>query len=55
MKRMIITSLLLCGGIIFIVLGLNENNVIISMIGGLFCGIYNAMIGGMLYDKLNKN
>lgn len=39
-----ITTLLLCGAIILIELGLSENNVIISMIGGLFCGIYNAII-----------
>jgi hypothetical protein len=43
MKR-IITSVLLCGAIILIDLGLSENNVIISMIGGLFCGIYDAII-----------
>ena len=39
-----ITTILLCGAISLTSLGLIEHNVIIAMIGGLFCGIYNAII-----------
>ena len=39
-----ITTILLCGAISLTSLGLIEHNLIISMIGGLFCGIYNAII-----------
>jgi len=39
-----ITTILLCVAIILICLGLSEHNVIIAMIGGAFCGIYNASI-----------
>ena len=39
-----ITTILLCGAISLTSLGLIEHNVIIAMIGGLFCGIYNASI-----------
>ena len=44
MKKALITTLLFVSGIILISLGMDEHNIVMSMLGGFFCGIYNSMI-----------
>lgn len=42
--KMYLTSILLCAAIILITFGVQTSNLILVCIGGLFAGVYNAMI-----------
>ena len=44
MTRMLITTVLLCVGVIFTTKGMHESSIIMSVIGGFCLGIYNGML-----------
>lgn len=44
MKKELITTLLLALSIILISLGMCEHNIIMAVLGGFFCGIYNSIM-----------
>lgn len=44
MKKTLITTLLLASSIILISLGMCEHNIVMSVLGGFFCGIYNSIM-----------
>lgn len=42
--KMYLTTILLCVAIMLIAFGIHTANVILAGIGGIFAGVYNAMI-----------
>jgi hypothetical protein len=42
--KMYLTTILLCAAIILLTIGMHTNNFIPVFIGGIFAGVYNAMI-----------
>ena len=46
-----LTTFLLCAAIILIALGIHTKNLILTGIGGLLVGVYNAMIHQILKEK----
>lgn len=46
----VLTSILLCAAIMLIALGIHTNNIILTGIGGLLVGFYNAIMQ-MIHKK----
>lgn len=44
MKKELITSALLALAVGFVAMGVHTNNLLIILLGGFICGVYNAVI-----------